>query len=165
MADVVHLRSGGGDLLPCQSIEFSLFRSCHHPEGNHQGTSAIRHYSTRMYMLCSLFRPGTGQICKQSPPIGRLNSPVTILSTIHDQSRVPFAYVIATIATMMTHSSPPAGEQPLQRARSKREQVLVACKVCRGRKTKVRCVVKPILVMAHHRRVISLALILTSVSV
>lgn len=39
---------------------------------------------------------------------------------------------------MTTRSSPPASEQPAQRSRSKREQVLVACKVCRGRKTKVR---------------------------
>lgn len=37
---------------------------------------------------------------------------------------------------MTTHSSPPVDEQSGQRVRLKREQVLVACKICRGRKTK-----------------------------
>lgn len=40
------------------------------------------------------------------------------------------------MATTQIPASPE--EPPPQRTRSKREQVLVACKLCRGRKTKVR---------------------------
>jgi hypothetical protein len=77
-------------------------------------------------------------------------------------SRVPHAYILAI---MTTHSSPPPDEQLVQRVRSKREQVLVACKVCRGRKTKVRCVEEQTPAIAHHRCIVTLASMLTSASV
>jgi len=80
----------------------------------------------------------------------------------HDQQCASHAY---TIARMMTHNLLPAGEQSAQRARSKREQVLVACKICRGRKTKVRCVVKPISAIAQYCYIVMLTSILTSSSV